>query len=57
MPEREPNKKKKEVRLPDLPPKKEALGGRMGFIKNSPLPIPPPGFIADTDPATPDKDR
>jgi hypothetical protein len=46
MPKHEPTKKKPPLKLRDLPPKKEARGGGLGFSKNPPFPIPPPGFIS-----------
>jgi hypothetical protein len=46
MPKNEPTKKKPPLKLRDLPPKKEARGGGLGFSKNPPFPIPPPGFIS-----------
>jgi hypothetical protein len=36
------------IKLRDLPPKKDPQGGGLGFARNPPLPIPPPGFFASS---------
>jgi len=48
MLKKEPTKKKRTIKLRDLPPKKDPQGGGLGFARNPPLPIPPPGFFASS---------
>jgi len=46
MPDKDPIRKKPKIKLPDLTPKKDAQGGRLGYSGNPPLRIPPPGFLS-----------
>jgi len=57
MPKKKPSNKKKRIKLPNLTPKKEALGGCMDFFKKPTLPIPPRGFFAGAGPAPPGRHR
>ena len=41
--------KKPVVKLPDLPPRKDAKGGGQITSRNPALQIPPPGFISSTE--------
>ena len=56
MPKKDPTKKKRIVKLPDLPPKKDTSGGNLGYSKTPSLPIPPPGFVS-SQPGVPDRRR
>ena len=56
MSKKDPTKKKRVVKLPDLPPKKDARGGHLGYSKTPSLPIPPPGFVS-SHPDMPDRRR
>jgi hypothetical protein len=46
MPKKKPTEKELAIKLRDLPPKKDAQGGRASYSNNAPLFIPPPGFIS-----------
>jgi len=46
MPKKKPTKKERAIKLGDLPPKKNAQGGRASYSNNAPFSIPPPGFIS-----------
>jgi hypothetical protein len=55
MPKKKPTKKDLAIKLRDLPPKKNAQGGRAHYFNNAPLSIPPPGFISSQGTRTSDK--
>ena len=55
MPNNESNRKKVKIKLPDLTPKKDAQGGRLGYSGNPPLRIPPPGFLSTPKGGSPDR--
>ena len=46
MSQKKPTRKKPTIKSPDLPPKKDAKGGRAIHSYSAPLSIPPPGFIS-----------
>ena len=55
MPKKKPTTKELAIKLRDLPPRKDAQGGRANYSNSAPLSIPPPGFIASS--RQPDKNR
>jgi len=55
MPKKKPTRKELAIKLRDLPPRKDAQGGRANYSNSAPLSIPPPGFIASS--RQPDKNR
>ncbi|HEX4665006.1 MAG TPA: hypothetical protein VH207_00295 [Chthoniobacterales bacterium] len=50
-------KKKLTVKLPDLPPKENPIGGGLSYLKKPSLPIPPPGFFSSSARETADQHR
>jgi hypothetical protein len=48
MPKKKPTKKDLVLKLRDLPPRKDAQGGRASYSNSAPLSIPPPGFISSS---------
>ena len=46
MSQKKPTRKKPTIKSPDLPPKKDAKGGRAIHSYRPSLSIPPPGFIS-----------
>jgi hypothetical protein len=46
MPKKKPTEKVLSIKLRELPPKKNAQGGRASYSNSAPLFIPPPGFIS-----------
>jgi hypothetical protein len=61
MPKNKPIRKGPNIKLPDLAPKKDPLGGGLSYAKKTAFPIPPPGFFASSHSpphdATPDQNR
>jgi hypothetical protein len=45
MPKQKPTENELAIKVQDLPPKKDPQGGSIGFSNNTPLSIPPPGFV------------
>ena len=54
---KKPTGKEPAIKLRDLPPKKDAQGGRASYSNNPPLFIPPPGFISSPNSRGPDRHR
>jgi hypothetical protein len=49
MAKKKPTEKELAIKLRDLPPTKDAQGGRASYSNNAPLSIPPPGFISSQE--------
>jgi hypothetical protein len=56
MPKKTPTRKELAIKLRDLPPRKDAQGGRASYSNSAPFSIPPPGFISSPVPR-PDRHR